>query len=628
MKKIFTLSAAVCAAAGMWAAQPQAVVAENAAQAQQQPSFATAAVSNSNVKATEALMPSAQDKASREQTLQVAYRVPAGTMYPWMKLTTETGFSWPMRMSALLPAYTEMTWQNLSNNGRTDEGIQWLDSNFKWMQIDPQTNKPATGDNAKTFSTDVDWVQNTTQSMWTDYGQYAPYLKYGAYGYYDRYEDSNNAMQPMFYQIGGSSQPDDETLQSWQDAFPLGVEPWGAMPISPYSDELGGTQWLGCYDFVDYEEYFNDAVAEEYPTMTNANCVGFAEQFTVASPMILRSITFNGLLRSNGPLHVDMDLLDANTHEVIATSSCDVEAKPGDDTTGDWTTFYFPFTSIQGIDEVDYIHVNSDFVAVIKGFQGTPDIVGGAPVCMSYKYYLRLPEGNVRVNTVNVVPQIIGYWATGTLDGEQVEGMVTEGHVWGQQNGDYYWLPCAFMMCADMDFPFVQPIQETKKINGTWGDWTELDITDYREVVLDQANTKLQYEWQIGCPAPVEEVSITTAEGEDLPEWLSVWAEDAKDVEDKDEGQKYFYAGMYLADGYTAAPESVDVVMNYYGRTQTFHVVASQGGVENVADDAEVVSSKYFDMQGRTLVGEPAQGLYIRQDALSNGTVRNSKLVK
>lgn len=641
MKKIFTLSLAVCAAASVWASQPDAVVkADTDAQPAPTPLCVAAPVQVANMPMANSMLIGNDTEAamSRASKLQVMYRVPEGSYFPWMRLTTDTGFSWPLRMSGLLPAYTDIVWDNISNKGRNDDGeIQWQETSMKWMQIDPETNKPATGENAKTFSTDCDYEMQTTQSPYDDYGMYAPYLRFGAYGYFSNWTDNDEKENAMFYQMGGSSLPNDETLQSWQEAFPLGVEPFGGLPVNIYSAEFHRTMWVSSFDFVDYEDSFDVAVESFDSTMTDAQMKGFAQRFTVPSPMILRSIKGMCLLRSDAPLHLEMDLLDAETYEVFATSSCDLPAMPGDESTGDWTAYDFPFTSIQGIDEVDYIPVNKNFVAVLRGFQGAEGIIGGAPVVLGFKYKQKdsATGENVSLYNVNPMQEMTGYWTTGKIAGEDFQGMVRVPYMFSADNDDIWALAISFLMCADMDLPYLQASEMTKKVNGNWGEWEDCEIEETHEVVLNQPNDKLFYEYKVGCPALLDEVSIT-CNGDELPEWLSLWAENGQELEveqngsEYELGQKYFYMGIGLADGMETAPENIDVDVEYMGCKQTFHIVAEQGGVDNITADnaAEVVATKYFDLQGRSLVGEPAQGLYIRQDMMSNGTVRNSKMVK
>lgn len=54
----------------------------------------------------------------------------------------------------------------------------------------------------------------------------------------------------------------------------------------------------------------------------------------------------------------------------------------------------------------------------------------------------------------------------------------------------------------------------------------------------------------------------------------------------------------------------------------------SQAAIEDVTVDAEVVAVEYFNIQGQQLNAEPENGLFIKKEVLSNGTVKASKIVK
>ena len=49
-------------------------------------------------------------------------------------------------------------------------------------------------------------------------------------------------------------------------------------------------------------------------------------------------------------------------------------------------------------------------------------------------------------------------------------------------------------------------------------------------------------------------------------------------------------------------------------------------GVDGIMNDADVVSSKYFDLSGRTVVN-PSNGVYVLREVMSNGKVRTSKVM-
>lgn len=54
--------------------------------------------------------------------------------------------------------------------------------------------------------------------------------------------------------------------------------------------------------------------------------------------------------------------------------------------------------------------------------------------------------------------------------------------------------------------------------------------------------------------------------------------------------------------------------------------IAYVNGIKSIANDANVVSSTYFDLQGRK-IANPAAGLYIRRDVLSDGSIKAVKTV-
>lgn len=64
-----------------------------------------------------------------------------------------------------------------------------------------------------------------------------------------------------------------------------------------------------------------------------------------------------------------------------------------------------------------------------------------------------------------------------------------------------------------------------------------------------------------------------------------------------------------------------------YAPSEFWDKVKEISAVKTVAADAQTVSSKYFDLQGRQ-IEEPAQGLYIRQDVKADGSVKAVKVIK
>ena len=56
--------------------------------------------------------------------------------------------------------------------------------------------------------------------------------------------------------------------------------------------------------------------------------------------------------------------------------------------------------------------------------------------------------------------------------------------------------------------------------------------------------------------------------------------------------------------------------------------INSLTSVTTVAAEAQVVSTIYYDMNGRTMTAAPEHGIYIARDVMSNGTVVARKVMK
>ena len=85
-------------------------------------------------------------------------------------------------------------------------------------------------------------------------------------------------------------------------------------------------------------------------------------------------------------------------------------------------------------------------------------------------------------------------------------------------------------------------------------------------------------------------------------------------------------------------PESGDYIQiqaqGYVNETEFYienvRLLDDPAGIEGVATDeaSEVVSSEYFDLQGRQLKAAPEAGLYLRRDIRANGTANTVKVVR
>ena len=120
----------------------------------------------------------------------------------------------------------------------------------------------------------------------------------------------------------------------------------------------------------------------------------------------------------------------------------------------------------------------------------------------------------------------------------------------------------------------------------------------------------------------------TLEDGEALPDWLAI---NMADVYEQDE-----YTGLVVAEiSVEALPadlagRSAVVKFAYPGASYTYVVNQgdTQGAVEIVGTDAEIVSNKYFDLQGREIKNVPENGVFIQQSTLTDGSVKSVKVVR
>lgn len=76
-------------------------------------------------------------------------------------------------------------------------------------------------------------------------------------------------------------------------------------------------------------------------------------------------------------------------------------------------------------------------------------------------------------------------------------------------------------------------------------------------------------------------------------------------------------------------PRSATVTVSSLAATpKVITVTQATSGIEIVEEAVETVASEYYDLQGRKLYNEPANGLFIRKDIKADGSVKSVKVVK
>jgi len=120
----------------------------------------------------------------------------------------------------------------------------------------------------------------------------------------------------------------------------------------------------------------------------------------------------------------------------------------------------------------------------------------------------------------------------------------------------------------------------------------------------------------------------TLENGDALPDWLAI---NMADYYDQD-----VYTGLITAEitvdplpeGVTGRTATVKFAFPGASYTYVVNQGDTQGAVEIVGTDAEIVSSKYFDLQGREIKNVPENGVFIQQSTLTDGSVKSVKVVR
>jgi hypothetical protein len=86
---------------------------------------------------------------------------------------------------------------------------------------------------------------------------------------------------------------------------------------------------------------------------------------------------------------------------------------------------------------------------------------------------------------------------------------------------------------------------------------------------------------------------------------------------------------LYTTDFDMVGVQSIYTAGDEVNRSGIAYVMnPTPSGINELAGDAQVVGSRYYDLTGRELKVAPATGLYLQQNIYSNGTTSTIKVVK
>ncbi|MBQ1932486.1 MAG: hypothetical protein II360_03185 [Muribaculaceae bacterium] len=157
--------------------------------------------------------------------------------------------------------------------------------------------------------------------------------------------------------------------------------------------------------------------------------------------------------------------------------------------------------------------------------------------------------------------------------------------------------PISYLIALDVEYPYLM----------TYGNYTTGESYEPASEfnTLIDATTSVTY--GLLCYGKAEDISYDTADGSDIPEWLTIEIADNEVDYSSFKGEDVIVT-FAVADGQDNTDKACDIVLSYKGKTQTYHI-AHTSGVEGIKVDNSV-AAKYYNLQGME-VANPENGLYI-----------------
>lgn len=545
-------------------------------------------------------------------TVTVYYSTPGCIYYP--RLYSEDLTRYYNFYTAMVAPFVDVTYENMTQYYDGSK-VQWLSTpeDFTWFYGN---------NNALEREGELNFVYN-----------YAPDFLKGVYGFtaptlvYD--DESYNLLSnddDLFLYVGNSgiTKSRMETLSSQSSSG----QTFNQVRFSPYSQV--GEWYLDRKSYTDifvmgtddtdglnttlnnsYGSQVSNISANELvqliPTSGASMAIRGAEIILAAEGVPTASFTYK---------LVTVDNRGVPTDEVVYEGKCS-NITFGEE--GYWTIIDLEFTYDDGVEEFDYVPVKGDVALVLTDFEGFTQF---SPALQCFTY-----TGNSD-SVVNPIPELakIGFKGTGS-DGKEHQYYVgMDRWVFG---GNMQLTSMA--ITYDLEYTYIAP-------DFDYVAKEEVEYADSYNVALTAESPEAMY--RVVCPGSLEDVILSGANGEDIPDWLIVQAENF-DEETLQAWQSQLNMTtpleassfiLYFAAEDPSKVTDCDVVLTYKGATATFHVSSDGTGsginapaVDNAGQEKSV---ELFDLQGRSIKAAPETGLYLRRATMMDGSVVTTKVAR
>lgn len=621
MKKIFTLSLAIATGAAAFAVTPITKDLSSSANGE-----SVQTVNMSRAHSTEAVraqfskeIPTAGERknapavkaATSESNL--LYYLPTST-YTSTITGEYSGTELIIPAMCFIPPYVDNVFYNATWYAEAD-GPTYVDNtgltyNWTWGN-----NKSETA---------IDLTIANEPSMNAGYGITAPVLSSDGKTYQSGQQGSDQ-FEPNFLIFGGNGDANVLLDLYGQDGL-TNAAVGGAYPFIFTADDFVnfgfGGAWIYAAKGQDKAE-FEDTWSRDIQRagIDNAQLKSFAQLLSFGgAPVALSYIKLNALVTCPANTVITMTMREITEDGYIGETIYTSDFTITESMTEGNVELEFPITSTDGIDEINYLVVNSD---VMVEFTGFADLDLFALPTANFLYVNTDTQQEDEKYNMPSSESTIYACFSGTKNGESTATYIRSTTLSGWYNEDKtrvnFCQLTSFRMQVGMEYPYLQTIAYAHQDDAQY---TNLEAKDEAvNITLDEGETA---EIVALCPGEAADIVFTTADGGELPAWMIAEAYSAQEIEEEDQDQKYVYIAL-LNEGGNA---NIDVMATYKGQSQTFHITAT-GGINDVnTGAAEVIAREYFDLQGRKLNAAPEAGLYIERAVKADGSATTTKLAK
>lgn len=384
-----------------------------------------------------------------------------------------------------------------------------------------------------------------------------------------------------------------------------------------------GSSWL--------TRYVKAAIPEYADQIASVNGVGFSEDFEKPLvPMALSSYSFR--------IHRESSAAGASFKVTFYKQVADAEGKL---TKGEKmfektftesaaipeeaSAFYtVPFTSKNAFGEtLSYAMIEDAMVMEITDINGYDFF---SPLYGKYSYDNMVAIGST--------PTLANVLTTCTMaNGTTIDfaPVSVDAYALGSDEKGYYY-SYAMQGYMDAEYPILSAVAIAPEGATSWA-----DVASPKQVDMKVSSATSQSVIQFCCSAAKDgEIQVEMADGDFLPDWLM--AEPKVYLQKSSSGNGYVqFANVSFGidndelKGVNPADWKGNVVVSYKNQKVLVKVNGGTSGVNNIVDDAidaDIVSSEYFDLQGRKLNAEPENGIFIQKSLLSNGKTVATKVAK